>query len=739
MSNNASKFLIYTIKGGLLILPVLSFIVSGVLFFPFITGKAFFFRTVVEILFFLWILLAVFDPKYRPKKSPVLFALAAVIVVLSLATIFGENPYRSFWSNYERMEGLVSHLHLFAYFLILTSVFKKEKDFKWLFASITTAGAILSGYAYLQLMGKITVHQGGVKLDATLGNSTYFAIFIIFHLFILSWLFLKNKNIYLRSLFVFLFAFETPLVFYTLTRGAILGLFGGVALFSVLSALLNKNKKIRLTFAGIFIVLALLSGLFLIFKNSAIVQKNSVLNKIASISLKQRTVESRLTIWSMGYEGFKEHPILGWGPENFNLVFNKYYKPNMYKQEPWFDRAHDIVFDWLISSGILGLLAYLSIFISAIYILIKKKISNEKIEFALFMALFAVYGFHNLFVFDNLTSYYLFFTVLGYVHYAYTKEMGVMNGANGNNNNNSRALLADEIGISQYIIITGSFLLIVFSLYFVNLKPYLAGKQILISLQEASQNPDTEKVLSSFDEVFSYHTFGTPEGREQLSGYASGIIDSEQIKQDKKVKVVSRAIQEMEQQVKDAPDDARYYIFLGTLYARVNRNDDALKTLTKALELSPKKQQIYFLLADVYLAKGENAKAFQIMQDAYNLDKTYTEAVRNLALVLILNNKEKEAEDLLQENFGKRVLIDTQFVNAYARINDFEKVKEIWLGFIEQEPNNPQYHISLAATYIQLKERENAISELQKSIEINPQFKQQGEYYINEIRAGRNP
>lgn len=736
MSQKSLNILSYIIKGGLFILPALSFIVSSVLFFPFITGKAFYFRTIVEILFFLWILLAVFDKKYRPKKSPVLYALAAVIVVLSLAAIFGENPYRSFWSNYERMEGLVSHLHLFAYFLILTSVFKKEKDFKWFFMSCATVGVILSGNAYLQLLGKITVHQGGVKLDATLGNSTYLAIFIIFNLFILFWLFLKNKNIWLRSFLAFLFILEAPIVFFTLTRGAILGFFGGTALFAVLMAVLNKNKKIRFAFAGIFIFLVILSGLFLIFKNNSVVQNNSILNKIASISLKQRTVESRITIWKMGYEGFKEHPILGWGPENFNLVFNKYFMPNMWKQEPWFDRAHNIVFDWLISSGILGLFAYLSIFISAIYVLIKKKIRDEKTEFALFISLFAAYSFHNLFVFDNLTSYYLFFSVLGYIHYTYVKDPLA---ENVNNKNYSRVKNTDEIGISNYIIITASFLIAVFSLYFVNLKPYLAGKQILISLQEASQNPDTEKVISSFNKVFSYHTFGTPEGREQLSGYASGIIDSEQIPQDKKIKVVSYAVQEMEKQIKKTPNDARYYIFLGTLYARTNRNDDALKTLTKAMELSPKKQQIQFLLADVYLTKGENEKAVQIMRDAYNLDTAYTEAAKNLALVLILNKKENEAEDLLNETFGRRVLFDTQFVNAYAKINNFNRVKEIWLGFIEQEPNNAQYHVSLAATYLNMGLRQEAIFELKKAIEISPQFKQQGEYYINEIKAGRNP
>src|SRR3989344_2395383 len=318
------RYISYILKTGIFILPILSLIIAESLFFPFITGKGFFFRIGTEIILFLWILLAVFDKSYRPKKSPILIALTALVVILSLATIFGENPHRSFWSNFERMEGLISHLHLFAYFLILTSVFKKEKDFKRFFAVLLGISAIISSYGYLQFFGKIAAHQGA-KLDATFGNSTYLAIYILFHLFIIGWLFFKTSSRWFRAVLVFLFFFEIPIIYYTTTRGAILGFLAGLLIFSVLTIIRSKRKKIRLLFLGFLSALILSGVLFLVFKDSGFVQNRTTLSKLASISLSEGTVESRLTIWKMGFEGFKEHPVLGWGPENFNLVFNKYY------------------------------------------------------------------------------------------------------------------------------------------------------------------------------------------------------------------------------------------------------------------------------------------------------------------------------------------------------------------------------------------------------------------------------
>ncbi len=747
MSEKSIRYLVYGLKAGLFILPILSLIVAGSFFFPFITGKNFFFRIMVEVLFFLWVFVACFDKKYRPTKSPVLIALAATLFFLTLATIFGVNPYRSFWSNFERMEGLVGHIHLFAYFLVLASILRKEKDWKWFFTSLLGVSFVLTVYGFLQHFGVLAIHQGSTRLDATLGNATYYAIFMIFHLFIVSLLFYWSKNKWIRSGLAVLFALDVLLVFLTATRGAILGLFGGSLIFALLMLFFNfKKKKVRYAALGILGALVLTLALFLLLKNTSFVQKNSALSRLASISFTETTVESRFTIWKMATKGFLERPFLGWGPENFNLVFNKYFEPKLWPQEPWFDRAHNIIFDWLISGGILGFLAYWSIWAAAIYIIIKayKKKLFSPVETSLVFALFAAYAFHNIFVFDNLTSYFLFFSVLGYLHFKHG-EIG----------ESGRVLSEEapfgkrpakeikEIGALSYLTITLAFVGVVFSLYFINIKPILAGRQLITTLGEMqAKGANVNFMLGEFDKVFSYNTFGSLEAREQLGSYAGQVFSVQGISQEDKNKALSKAIEEMEKQVVVLPNDARAYVFLATLYTKAGRLNEAMKTGIRAVELSPNKQQIRFVLADVYLSSGQYDKAVEVLKAAYDLDRTYSEAAKNLLIATILQNKPGEADKLSDEftkTLGPGFANDMRFVNVYAKVGNYQRVKEIWLVAVAQDPNNAQLHVSLAATYFQLGDKENTIKELEKAAELNPDFKQQAESYINEIKAGRNP
>src|SRR3989338_267112 len=735
MSQKTVNNIVLAVKIGLYILPVLSLIVAGNffanifmpgvgdLFFPFIAGKNFFFRIVVEILFGLWATAAIFDKKYRPHTSPIFWAVLATVGVLTLSTIFGENPYRSFWSNYERMEGLVAHLHLLAYFIILISVFKNETDWRRFFYSSIAVSFIITAYSYLQFMGKLEIHQSSDRLDATLGNATYLAIFLIFNICLAVYYLLKERRIWARSLLIFALVMEVPIFFLTATRGAILGLIGSAVLFSILMALLEGSRRSKILAGGIISVVLTLLGIFFALRNTDFINKNYVLKRFSDISLKEQTVKSRFTIWGMAFEGFKEHPIFGWGTENFNLVFNKYYKPQLWPQEPWFDRAHNVIFDWLIHGGILGLLAYLGAFILGLYTLWKKQ--SDKLAKAVFTALFAAYFFHNFFVFDNLTSYFMFFAVLGFIHFLGNIQPVNRSGA--------------ETFFAKYIAVIFIFLAVIFSLYFVNIKPLLAGQALLNTLKDiavSAQNVDV--VLGNFDKVFRYNTFGSGEAMEQLSSYASNAL-AFNISNELKIKVLQKAISEMERQVAENPKDTRSHLFLSALYLKGGRTDDAFKALDKAQELSPKKQQIFFLQADALIGKGDNNKAFEILKKAYELDSTYGEATKNLALGAVLNNQSDYAEEVLMKTFGRAVIADQNLLTAYARVGNFKKVKDIWLLFIKNDPQNAQYRVNLAATYMQLGERQNAIKELQKAIEINPQFKAQGEQFIEEIKAGRNP
>jgi hypothetical protein len=64
----------YSIWAGIYAVLIIPFIVGNSMFFPYITGKAFTFRIIMEIIFGLWLILIIKDSEFRPKWSWVLGA-----------------------------------------------------------------------------------------------------------------------------------------------------------------------------------------------------------------------------------------------------------------------------------------------------------------------------------------------------------------------------------------------------------------------------------------------------------------------------------------------------------------------------------------------------------------------------------------------------------------------------------------------------------------------------------------
>ena len=238
-----NKTLRWVVWVGLFIIPFLPLLVASNSFFPFITGKNFVFRTIIEIVFALWLILALRDKDYLPKKSYLLYSVLALLIVTGLATFFSESPYRSFWSNYERMGGLVSLLHLGGYFVVLISVLKKKLEWFWLANTALIANWLIVIYSFLQLAGQAVIHQGGVRLDATLGNATYLAVYLLFTIFISAYLFSSVKNISVKVLYGLTILVDLFLLYHTATRGTILGLLAGLIIFAGLIIL--KGSKIQ--------------------------------------------------------------------------------------------------------------------------------------------------------------------------------------------------------------------------------------------------------------------------------------------------------------------------------------------------------------------------------------------------------------------------------------------------------------------------------------------------------------
>ena len=716
----------YSLYAGIFAVPFLAFIVSGSMFFPFITGKNFSFRIITEVMTALWLVLMLFDARYKPKKSWVLAMLAIFVGVVALSSIFGENFYRSFWSNYERMEGLVTYLHLLAYFLVLAGMLKTEKVWNWLFNTSLFASVIVAFYGVFQLFGILQTHQGN-RLDATLGNATYLAIYMVFHIFLALMFFYRAQD-FRKWLYVFVVALESFVLYHTATRGAILGLIGGLLIAWLLIAILSPNRKSKINHAYLLVAMVVIIGGFLFLRTADFVKKSAVLNRFANISFTETTTESRLTIWKMSWQGFKEKPIFGWGQENYNLVFNKYYEPILYKQEPWFDRAHNVFFDRLTTNGIFGLLSYIGLLGAALYYLwAKRKNTGLSVEdSAMFGSMFLAYFFNNLFVFDNLISLILFATFLAYV--SFRSKMGV------------NALIVKEApktdyGKAVYAVIIG--VAFAFIIYIVNIPGILTSKTIINAFKMAGTG-NAQGAFDLFQKAIAYNSFGSMEAREHLSSFAMQVYGNPNLDKEFKDKVANYTIDELKKQNEQYPNDIREMIFLAAVYNKTQKYDEAISLLKWALEVAPKKQQLYFELGASYLNKGDYENGMAILKKAFDLDQSFGDARRIYAVSAIFAGQDALAEELMKEH-GGTVQDDERFLKAYAQKNNFEKVVAILKVFIDKNPTNIQYRLNLAAVYLQAGYRTKSVEQLEKAIEANPNFKKQGEFYISEIKAGRNP
>ena len=719
---NLERILKAIILGGLFAALFTPLVVTNSLFFPFITGKAFFFRIIIEVIFGAWLLLVLTNTAYRPRFTALLLAVVGLMVVTTLSTIFSVNPPHSFWSNFERMDGLLLYLHLLAYFLVLSSMLRTEKLWKWFFNSSIVVSLAVCIYGLVQLSGALVIHQGGGRVDATLGNAIYLAVYLLLHIFITLFFLWRTQRLSVRLFYGLAIVLQVVVLYYTATRGAIIGLVGGAVIVLVLSAAVGKNIRLRRwSGVGLLLIAVLVGGLFLM-RGSQFVKGSAVLSRFADISLSDGTVESRLGIWKMSLEGFKEHPILGWGPDNFGLVFAKYYQPSFWKQEPWFDRSHNIFFDWLINAGLLGLLSYLLLFVVALVYVWRRGGGFSSFEKSLFTGLLGGYFLQNIFVFDNLVSYILFFTILTYIQWQSVSALAP------DTNDDRRRSFSWPVAASFPLMIV---ILVGGGLYFFNVKPLLANRALINGMSSGT----LEDRFDGFQKALSYKTtLGQAEISEQLMRLVLQVIPEPQLSDSAKVMVAQAAIKELAQASERSPLDPRPALLAGAFLVRIGQYDEALSYLQRAEKLSPRKQLIIFELAALYNRTGNQKEALHLAEKAYRSDPLYDEARYVYMLQLIYTGQIKEADKLLQS----RDILDTRFINAYADAGQINRVLEIWQEHIVREPDNAQYRFNIAATYLRLGKRAEAIKELEEAKRLDPSTEKQVASLIKDIRAGKD-
>lgn len=697
--------------GALFLIPFLPLYVSDGFYFPFITGKNFMFRILVEVALAGWLVLAISDRRYRPRFSWTFVAYAAFVLWMLVAALFAVNPHKAIWSNYERMDGWITLIHILILLVVGSAVLSADNLWKRWWQTFIAVSAYLCAYGVFQMMGLAAIHQGSTRVDASLGNAEYFAGYLLFAFAVTLWQAFETRNenqVWLRWSLFALAALQIVVLFATGTRGTLIALVGAAGFGAVLW-LKEAGKQGR---RGAAIVLGLLilmvGGLFLA-RDTAYVQQNPNLQRLGGAFELKEALGPRITIWEMAIEGAKEKPFMGWGQEGYNYVFNKYYEPSLYAQEPWFDRAHNLYLDWLIAGGIPALLLFLATLVSAFIALYRAPVS--RFERIIMLSALVAYSIQALVVFDNLFTYVPFVMLLGMAHMASSRPIKCMEQMPEVNDTRLDTLVAPTAVVLAGVLV-----------WTVNVPSMRASAHLIDGL---TPNPDSKARYAAFKQSVEDGGFAHQEIVEQLMAYAPQTLSDASLDEATRQEIVAFADGEMRAELERAPEDARlrlqYALYLRTL----NAIPQAMEQSAIAHSLSPRKQAIIVEQGLEALMAKDYVKAKEFFTKAHEVNPAYKDPAAYIAGTLILQKDVPAAKEVLLKAYGTTTVDQTILFYAYFETQNWEGLIELLKGRLaKQDDANTRFQ--LAAAYSQAGQRDAAIAELRATIAAYPESAAQG-------------
>ena len=387
----AERPLLWGVYLGIALLLLTPFVVTQTTYFPFVVGKALYARTLIEVLVCLWTALMLLRPAYRAPRSALLLLLAAGLAAHALATTFGVSPLRSIWSTYQRMQGLVDAAHWFALALVAVSVLRESSQVRALLnANLGVALAIgvlaVAGYFAGEVPLYNAQERDAPRIGSVFGNATYLGAYATTN-FLLAAGFLTrsffgagaNKQAAGTRWLARAFWATTALfcLLALLASGsftALVALAAGLGVVLVAGVFFVRKRTWRwltlgaAALGGLGLAAAaavfLFPGAFPAIAEATLEQP--MLQRIADANVDNTSFRKRRLAWSAGIDGFAEKPWLGWGPENFVVVFGRYATGIGPKTEIH-DYAHNKLIEEAATKGLLGLVCHLALWLFAFH------------------------------------------------------------------------------------------------------------------------------------------------------------------------------------------------------------------------------------------------------------------------------------------------------------------------------------------------------------------------------------
>ncbi|MBU2101491.1 O-antigen ligase family protein [Patescibacteria group bacterium] len=651
-------------------------IVAQSALFPFIFGKTFYLRLTVA---FFWTILALFvfskrGKEFLAKLNFKLFEDRIFLSVLSyvglafVSTLMAPNMTRAIFGTIERGEGYVNLVVLLALLIGTLLIFDKKNWLAFMALSVLTGSLVALDAVVMFII------TGWRPNGSFIGNPAFIAAYLIFVIFAgLVVLAYENRRYWRYAVYLAMF-FTVAGLAVANARGAFVGIFAGIIVASIyLAKRAGKVKlrgvRMRRLAIAILISITVFISIFGVTFQSFVWDKVPGLNRLSEISFEDSTVQSRLISAKISFDSIRpsnegwQRTLFGWGPDNFNIAFNKYFDPSFQKYETkWFDRAHNKLVDVMTMHGLLGLMAFMSIWFFVFRFAFKRvEEDNERLVVSRLLTNIAIlffataYFVQNLFLFDQVTTYVPLFMFLGFVIYLDKSDKPITPVS-------SRCVL-----LIKYLFASFAFLFVIFFIYN-SVVPAIQMKPFFQHLR----TKNLTGMMEDIDKITLPYNYAQAEIRFQIFSFASTNLNAPGA-----LPLINKSVALIEEVIVGEPLDPKYplnvsyfYEIAGDLEDRLDYVEIAEEKLRGAIKLAPGRQDLHYTLAQYLISQGKLEEAKEVTRELIALepDSTIGRLYETALFSPIDWNGEYQTTEKMEKLFLKdRVAFEGRYLVPYRR------------------------------------------------------------------------
>ena len=600
--------------------------------------------------------------------------------------------------------------------------------------------------------------RGPGALSAGLALPPIAAFALLLHALSLFWFF-KRDSVRVGSAFLgILGIYYLFWAYQSRTRFAVIGLVGSLVVLSCFYLWGGAGRRMKWFAAASIAIVLLVPSVVFLNRHSSWVQSQPALARLTTVSF--AAAAPRLMAWKAGAQGILDRPFLGWGLENYKNAFDLHFPPELFTalaSEAWYDRAHNMIVDVGVTTGLLGLAACSALYGLAFASLLRMWFrTKDPTKSILIAALLLAYLIQNLFSFDTVNTNGIVFLVLAYVAWLCGDQRLTTASPPGQYSEAAPVRWQGWMAIG----VTG--LMIAGSHWFLVQGPCESNRLLARAIASSRTRAPSGKQQYVFREDIAdlyrragdYQTTGRHEVRERFAGYASGLAHISDIPLKVRVRMVEQAADLLEESIEQDPSDARHCMYSASLVNAtlgvLQESDPALarsmaeKTLVllqQAENLSPARPQVYIERSKTLARAGRTTEAIAALERAVSLSPWIKDLHVDLVTLYISAGRYDDAG----REWGKARLLSLpltredydKVIRSYESRKQPAPVAALYREQLEKSPDDPGLLVHLAAAYRDMGETESARETAIKAAALSPQVAATLQSFLDSLERPR--